>query len=120
MDIFFPIDQFGCFKALMGFIFLSLLIWVFKNGPPEAVKIIFSTSLTSKPLKIDHIEKCSESTGTNSVLYFFSLFFIKFHEQIIVSLLAIAIFFFFLLFHMLALSHLSQLLLTLHNLIFYF
>ena len=38
------------------------------------------------------MEKCSESTGINSVLYFCNSLFIIFQAQIIVSLFAIAIF----------------------------
>ena len=37
------------------------------------------------------IEKCSESTGINLVLYLLSCFLIKFQAQIIDSLFAIAI-----------------------------
>ena len=42
-----------------------------------------------------HNEKCSESTGINSVLFLINSFFIKFHPHIIDSLLAIVIFFFY-------------------------
>ena len=41
----------------------------------------------------DHMEKCSESTGKKFVLNLFNSSLIKFHPQIIASLLAIAIFF---------------------------
>ena len=43
--------------------------------------------------KADHIEKCSESTGMNSVLFLFNSLFKIFHAHIIDSLFAIAIFF---------------------------
>ena len=38
------------------------------------------------------IEKCSESMGTNSVLYLIEFFFIRFQPQIIASLFAKRIF----------------------------
>ena len=74
--------------------FFKLLILEFKKGPPEAVKYIFSIlELDILLFKIDQIEKCSESTGINKVLFFFNSFSIIGHPQIIDSLLAIAIFF---------------------------
>ena len=76
----------------MGVIF-KLLFLLLKKGPPEAVIIIFSTSDELRSLITDHIEKCSESTGINFVLCFWSCLLIKHHPQIIDSLFAIAIVF---------------------------
>ena len=67
--------------------------FLFKKGPPDAVIKSFEISLAELLCKIFHIEKCSESKGINSQPYFFSFFLIKGHAQIILSLLAIAIFF---------------------------
>ena len=44
-----------------------------RKGPPDAVMITSSTLLLLLPFNKDHIEKCSESTGMNLVLYFFNL-----------------------------------------------
>ena len=43
IEIFFPIFQFGCLIAYFGFIFIILFFGMFKKGPPEAVKMTFST-----------------------------------------------------------------------------
>ena len=88
-EIFLPIDQFGCFIALLAFAYFILLIGLFKNGPPEPVKIICSILFLFSFFISDHIEKCSESIGINLVLFLFNSFSIKFHAQIIDSLLAI-------------------------------
>ena len=42
------------------------------NGPPEAVMYILSISKLLLLIKVQ-IEKCSESTGINSVLFFLTL-----------------------------------------------
>ena len=73
-DIFFPIFQFGCFTAELGSIFLNFDSGNFKKGPPEAVMTTSSMSDVLVFLINDHIEKCSESTGINSVLYFINFF----------------------------------------------
>ena len=52
---------------------------------------MLSTRFLSISLKAYQMEKCSESTGINFVLFFFKFLFIKFQPQIIASLLAIAI-----------------------------
>ena len=54
---------------------------------------ILSIFFLDLSLSTDHIEKCSESTGINLVLFFFNSLFNKFQAQIIDSLFAIAIFF---------------------------
>jgi len=41
MVIFAPIDQFGCFKASLAVTFSSSSRVLPKNGPPDAVRIIF-------------------------------------------------------------------------------
>ena len=72
-------------------IFDNFLKETFNNGPPDAVRntlFIFDKFFLSKAY---HIEKCSESTGINFVLYLSISFFIKFHPHIIDSLFAIAI-----------------------------
>ena len=89
-EIFLPIFHLGCFIAADGFINFNFLLLIFKKGPPDAVINILSTFSDLFDSK-DQIEKCSESTGINLVLFFWSSFFIKFHPQIIDSLLAIAI-----------------------------
>ena len=91
--IFFPIFQFGCFKAIFGFTFNILFLGVFKKGPPDAVNIILLTFFTSLFCNNFQIEKCSESIGIKFVLFFFNSKLIKFQPQIIDSLLAIKIFF---------------------------
>ena len=73
-DILYPIFQFGCLIASLGFIFLKFIIGRFKNGPPDAVINIFSIFFLLFSFNKDQIEKCSESTGINSVLYFFKFF----------------------------------------------
>ena len=93
MVIFFPIFHFGWINASFGLIFLNFEIFKFKKGPPDAVKNIFSISSILVFLISWSIEKCSESMGTILVLFFFAFSFIKFHPQIIDSLLAIRIFF---------------------------
>ena len=75
-----------------GFIFFNLFIGTFKKGPPEAVIIISSTSSLLTPFVSFIIEKCSESTGTISVLYFLISLFKIGHPHIIVSLFAKATF----------------------------
>ena len=89
IEIFLPIDQFGCLIASFGFIFFKLLVLLFKNGPPEAVSIISSILALLTLFINDHIEKCSESIGIKLVLFFFNFFFIIFQLQIIDSLFAI-------------------------------
>ena len=74
-------------------IFLNLLFGNFKKGPPEAVIYIFSIFDVLLFSNKDQIEKCSESTGINLVLYLINSFLISFHPQIIDSLFAIKIFF---------------------------
>ena len=93
MVIFFPIFHFGWINASLGLIFLNFEIFKFKKGPPDAVKNIFSISSMLVFLISWSIEKCSESMGTILVLFFFAFSFIKFHPQIIDSLLAMRIFF---------------------------
>ena len=75
-------------------IFENLFFGNFKNGPPEAVMKILSILIELSFSNSDQIEKCSESTGIKFVLYFFNSLLIKFHAQIIDSLLAIRIFLF--------------------------
>ena len=70
--------------------FLNFFCGKFIKGPPEAVITIFSTSVFFELFNNDQIEKCSESTGINFVLFLISSFCIKFQPQIIDSLLAIA------------------------------
>ena len=65
IEIFFPIDQFGCFNALFKDAFLIFFICQCKNGPPEAVIIMLSILLELLLFNKDQIEKCSESTGIN-------------------------------------------------------
>ena len=91
-EIFFPIDHLGCFIAFFGLIFLNLLSFNLRNGPPEAVIKIFSILFIGKFLIKVFIEKCSESIATNSDLYLIAFFFIKSQPQIIASLFAIRIF----------------------------
>ena len=45
IDIFLPIDQFGCFSAFLGEIFINNFNGYFLKGPPEAVKYTFSKLL---------------------------------------------------------------------------
>ena len=71
--------------------FLILLTGNLYKGPPDAVIKKCSTLLIEKLFKANHNEKCSESTGIKSVLFFFNSFLIKFHPQIIDSLFAIVI-----------------------------
>ena len=37
IEIFLPIDHFGCFIASLGFMFLNFFLFRFRNGPPDAV-----------------------------------------------------------------------------------
>ena len=79
MDIFFPIFQFGCFNASLILIFLNDFNGKLKKGPPDAVKKIFSTLLLLF-LRAYQIEKCSESTGINLVLFLSSSFLSPMHK----------------------------------------
>ena len=73
-EIFFPIFQFGCLIASSTLIDLNFDKGKFKKGPPDAVIKISFTSKLSLLFKQHQIEKCSESTGTNSVLFFLTHF----------------------------------------------
>src|SRR5690606_13806337 len=42
-EIFFPIDQFGCLHACSGVTCASASSATVRNGPPDAVRINFST-----------------------------------------------------------------------------
>ena len=54
--------------------------------------IILFINCESSLFKSLKIEKCSESTGINLVLFLINFLLIKFHPHIIASLFAIAIF----------------------------
>ena len=61
--IFLPIDQFGCFKASSTFISARSSAFFPRNGPPDAVRRIFSIRLLSLPCSDWKIALCSLSTG---------------------------------------------------------
>ena len=77
----------------MGLAFFNLFNLYFRKGPPDAVIITFSTLWIDSFRNKDQIEKCSESTGINLVLFFINFFSIRCQAHIIDSLFAIAIFF---------------------------
>ena len=89
LKFFLPIFQLGCFKAKSGLILAILFFDLFKNGPPDAVNIIFSIFFEFSFFINFQMEKCSESSGMNFVSYFNNFFLIKSQPHIIDSLLEI-------------------------------
>ena len=63
MVIFLPIDQVGCFKACATVTLAISLAGIWRNGPPEAVRMIFRTSLPLAPCRHWKMALCSLSTG---------------------------------------------------------
>ena len=63
MVILAPISQFGCLSAIAGVTSFICSIVKERKGPPEAVRINFSTGLTS-PTRHWKIALCSLSTGS--------------------------------------------------------
>ena len=64
MVIFAPISHVGCFSASAA---VTVAICSFvkrRNGPPDAVSRIFSTSLSPSPTMLWNIAECSLSTGS--------------------------------------------------------
>src|SRR5215210_3738025 len=63
MVIFGPIFHVGCLSASSGPIFRSSAFSLEKNGPPEAVSRMPSSSSSLRPSRHWKIAECSESTG---------------------------------------------------------
>src|SRR6185437_11060281 len=61
-----PIDQFGCLRACSGVAASSASRVHVRNGPPEAVRTIFSTDFGSAPESAWNAAECSLSTGRSS------------------------------------------------------
>ena len=68
--ILFPIDQFGCFKASSSVTSAKSFLFFPRNGPPDAVRIIFSISLWCSPFRHWNIAACSLSTGKKATPIF--------------------------------------------------
>ena len=74
----------------MGLIFFIFFSFLFKKGPPDAVRYIFFIKLWFSDFNNVQIEKCSESKGIKFVLFFLHSLSKNFHPQIIDSLFAVA------------------------------
>ena len=61
--IFGPIDQLGCFSASSGLAAAIASRVQPRNGPPDAVRMILSTSAIGRPSSAWKMALCSESTG---------------------------------------------------------
>ena len=91
MVILDPMHQFGCCKAS------SFVAWARKSksrsrkGPPEAVRIIFSTEFPSSPARHWKIAECSLSTGIIFTFFCKAIFVTRSPATTRVSLLARAI-----------------------------
>ena len=92
IEIFLPIFQLGCFKANFESTFFKSDFFLFKKGPPEAVKKTSFISLSFLFRISLHNEKCSESSGINDVLFLYKDLLIKSQPHIIDSLFATATF----------------------------
>ena len=90
-EIFFPIDQLGCFTACSGVISTRSLVSLFKKGPPDAVKINFETFERFFESNTWKIALCSESTGRIIEPFCLAIDVINDPEQTRLSLLANAI-----------------------------
>ena len=64
MLILAPIDQTGWRKAVSGVARAISSVLARRNGPPDAVKMIFSSALRSLPASAWKMALCSESTGS--------------------------------------------------------
>ena len=64
--IFAPIDQLGCRSASAAVIPSSSLAVLPRNGPPDAVRMIFLSAARSLPCSDWKIALCSLSTGSRS------------------------------------------------------
>ena len=69
MVILCPMCHLGCFKASLLVTCAICSAVNFRNGPPDAVKMIFSIGLSPSPTKHWKIAECSESTGIIGVRY---------------------------------------------------
>ena len=70
MVILLPMLQFGCLRACAGVAAAMSSLLQVLNGPPEAVRCIFSISAPAEPIRHWNIAECSESTGRILALCF--------------------------------------------------
>ena len=91
MVILRPISQFGCFSASSGRTVRICSLFQVRNGPPEAVRRIFSTRLLDSPFKDWNTALCSLSTGSMETPHFSARSIIICPAVTNVSLLARAI-----------------------------
>ena len=68
MVILAPMSQLGCFRAWA--LVTASICWAERprNGPPEAVRMIFSMGFCSSPTRHWKMAECSESTGSRRTL----------------------------------------------------
>lgn len=100
IDIFAPISHVGCLRACSGVISWSSSCFFPRNGPPEQVRIIFSTwgravaivPSVARDSRHWKIAECSESTGMIWTLLDFTACIILGPSATSVSLLARAMF----------------------------
>ena len=90
MVILAPMLQLGCLSACSFVTWANSSFVNVRNGPPDAVRISFSTLLCISPARHWNIAECSESTGRIGVLYSFASAFMSSPATTIVSLLASA------------------------------
>ena len=64
MVIFAPISHVGCFRASAAVTVAICSLLKRRNGPPDAVRRIFSTALSPSPTMLWNIAECSLSTGS--------------------------------------------------------
>ena len=90
MVIFAPMLQFGCLSACCTVTCSNCSFVKVRNGPPDAVRMSFSTLLFISPARHWKMAECSESTGRMGVWCFIANSFISSPATTIVSLLASA------------------------------
>ena len=88
MVIFAPILQLGCLSACSRVTCSSCSLVNVRNGPPDAVRISFSTLFCISPARHWKMAECSESTGRIGVLCFIASELMSSPATTIVSLLA--------------------------------
>ena len=89
--IFAPMDQFGCFKASSTCTSFICSLVQPRNGPPDAVRRIFSILFPCSPFKHWKIALCSLSTGRRRTFFSFTSGMIRCPAVTSVSLFASAI-----------------------------